>query len=131
MTTYLSAEDAERIHATILKNSGGLDGLRDRNLLLSALDAPKATFSGHEMYPTIADKAATYLYHLIKNHPFNDGNKRTAYVVVFTFLEANDVQPHFTKEELEEAAVLVAENQMSKGEVLTFFRGSYVSSDRG
>jgi death on curing protein len=54
----------------LMKKFGGLPGIRDKNLLLSTLEAPKASFGEKEMYPSIHEKAAIYLYHIVKNHPF-------------------------------------------------------------
>jgi death-on-curing protein len=120
MTEYLSLQQVIDIHNVMIKRFGGLAGIRDKNLLLSALEAPKASFGGAELYPSIFEKAATYLYHIIRNHPFNDGNKRTAYFVTLLFLEANNIVNHFKKTNLEKMAVLTAEGKISK-EQLAFF----------
>jgi len=67
-------------------------GLASAPSLLSAINAPRATFDGRELYPSICDKAATLFRSLIKNHPFVDGNKRTALVTVVLFFETNGYQ---------------------------------------
>jgi len=76
-----------------------LPGVRDNNLLHSALEMPKLSFGGQEIYPTVYEKAAAYLYHIARNHPFIDGNKRTAYFVTRAFLVANNAPKLFKKED--------------------------------
>jgi death on curing protein len=75
---------------------------------------------GLEMYPSIYEKAATYLYHIVRNHPFNDANKRTGHVATLIFLKGNDVQPLFKNDHLENFVVEVAKGEVSK-EKLTHF----------
>ena len=77
------------IHADLLRRYGGRLGIRDRNLLASALAQPKMTAGGKFLHRTIFDKAAAYGYHLCRNHPFIDGNKRIAFVVMDMFLQRN------------------------------------------
>lgn len=105
----------------MLQRFGGLPGIRDKNLLHSAIEAPKAAFGGKDMYPSIFDKAAAYLYHLAKNHPFNDANKRTAYVSALVFLKANHMSISFKKETLEQLVIGVAEGKIEKSELAYFF----------
>jgi len=73
-------------------------GLASAPSLLSAINAPRATFDGRELYPSICDKAATLFRSLITNHPFVDGNKRTALVTVVLFFETNGYQLKVSKE---------------------------------
>jgi death-on-curing protein len=82
---YLTANQVIAFHDTLIEKFGGLSGIRDKNLLYSALNAPKVSFGGKDMYSSIPEKAAVYLYHIAKNHPFNDANKRTAYVTAIAF----------------------------------------------
>ena len=77
------------IHADLLHRYGGQPGLRDRNLLESALAQPRATFQRKYLHKTVFDKAAAYGYHICKNHPFIDGNKRVAFVLMDLFLQKN------------------------------------------
>lgn len=85
MIIYLTSFQVISFRQILIKRFGGLPGIRNQSLLESALDAPKATFSGEELYPSISEKAAIYLYHISKNHPFNNGNKRAAFVASLTF----------------------------------------------
>ena len=77
------------IHARQIERFGGTPGVRDEGLLESALAQPQATFGGDFLHPTISEQAAAYLYHIAMNHPFIDGNKRTAFAVMDTFLRLN------------------------------------------
>lgn len=88
MTKYLTIEQVIDFQKTLIEMYGGHPGIRDLNLLQSALDAPKASFQNKQMYPSISDKGAALLFHLAKNHPFFDANKRTAYVSVLAFLRS-------------------------------------------
>lgn len=85
----LDTEVVLRIHSAAIARFGGLDGVRDEGLLESALAQPFQTFGGEELYPTLAQKAARYAYGIASNHPFADGNKRTATAVLGTFLRMN------------------------------------------
>lgn len=123
MIKYLTAEHVISFHKEILRVSGGLAGIRSKNLLLSALAAPKASFAGQQMYPLIDEKAAVYLYHLARNHPFNDGNKRTAYISTLVFMELNQGDLKFDVSSLEDVVVDVAQGKFSKDQLLRFFLG--------
>lgn len=120
MIEYLSLEHVLNIHDAMIERFGGLAGIRDMNLLLSALEAPKASFDGCDFYPSVYEKAAVYLYHIVRNHPFNDANKRTAYFITLLFLEANTSYIEFKRTELEHIVVLTAQGKISK-EQLSFF----------
>ena len=81
------------IHAEVLAAHGGLRGLRDRGLLESAVAAPQASYGGRPLMRDVVEIAAAYLYYLCRNHPFADGNKRTALAAALVFLEANGRLP--------------------------------------
>jgi len=119
---YLTVNQVIAFHDLLLKNFGGLPGLRDKNLLHSALEAPKASFGGKDMYPTIYEKASAYLYHLARNHPFNDGNKRTAYVASLAFLKANRAPIRFKLRHLEQVVIDVADGKIDKEHLAHFFK---------
>jgi death-on-curing protein len=119
---YLSLEQVVEAHDTAIAKFGGLHGIRDKNLLLSAVDTPKAAMFGQELYPTIYNKAAAYLYHIVCNHPFLDGNKRTGFIVTILFLKANDTSIVFDKKEFEDFVVEVAKGKKSKEEIAYFLQ---------
>jgi death-on-curing protein len=81
------------IHAEVLAAHGGAEGLRDRALLESAVGAPQATMMGKPLLSDPVDIAAAYLFYLCSNHPFVDGNKRTALATCLVFLSENDLLP--------------------------------------
>jgi death-on-curing protein len=77
-----------RVHDRLIEEFGGIKGVRDQSGLEAALARPYATFDGHDLYPHPIDKAAAVFESLIINHPFLDGNKRTAYILLrLTLLE--------------------------------------------
>jgi len=106
------------IHEEVLRANGGSSGIRDENLLESALAAPRATMMGRPMIEDPIEMAAAYLFYLSRNHPFVDGNKRVALTTCLLFLEANGLLPN-PKLALEpwEAFVLdVAASRIDRGE---------------
>ena len=111
MTDYsvLNLEQVVYIHEHIVAFSGGLQGARDVGLLHSALERPKATFGGDDLYLSIVEKAAALIHSLVNNHPFVDGNKRTAYAVLVRFLAANDFVLDVSQEDVVLFCVGVAE----------------------
>jgi death on curing protein len=79
------------IHALQLGEFGGIAGVRDRGLLESAVEQPRATAFGELLHTDLFEMAAAYLFHIVKNHAFLDGNKRTALVAALVFLDINGV----------------------------------------
>lgn len=89
MTIFLAIDEVIATHDRIIKETGGREGIFSFTLLHSAVERPKATFSGMDLYPTIFEKAASLIHSLIQNHPFEDGNKRTALASMVRFLHLN------------------------------------------
>lgn len=89
VTVHLSSDSVLAIHEEVLKAHGGGAGLREKSLLESAIAAPQATFGGEPIMSDPIEIAAAYLYYLCKNHPFVDGNKRTALAACLVFLSEN------------------------------------------
>lgn len=89
---------------------------------------PKAAFGGQDLHPTVFDKASAYLYHVVKNHPFIDGNKRTSAALALTFLELNRVKFKINMLDFEELVVATAKGLISKNEIAHFFSGQKYSS---
>lgn len=89
MTHYLSVAQVLAIHDQAINRYGGSPGLRDLGLLESALGRPQASMFGEDAYPDLFEKAAALLHSLLKNHPFVDGNKRTALSSCAIFLHLN------------------------------------------
>lgn len=120
MIEYLSVEEVIAMHDTFLQEFGGLSGIRDINLLISAVETPKSKMFGQDLYPTMYDKAAAYLFHIVCNHPFNDGNKRTGFGSALLFLKANSILIKFDKKKYENLVVEVAKGKVTKEEIAHF-----------
>lgn len=89
MIAYITFEYTMKIHDELVREYGGRLGVLNEGLLKSALEMPKAQFNGKDLHRTIFDKTAAYLFHLIQNHPFVDGNKRTATMIAMIFFASN------------------------------------------
>jgi death-on-curing protein len=90
---YLTVEAVKAIHREVLAAHGGAAGIRDETLLESAVAAPQATMMGQSLISDPIEIAAAYLFYICRNHPFVDGNKRTALAACLVFLEANQFSP--------------------------------------
>ena len=91
--SHPTAEAVKAIHAEVLAAHGGSAGLRDEALLESAVAAPQATMAGESLLAEPVEIAAAYLFYLCRNHPFVDGNKRTALATCLVFLSENGLLP--------------------------------------
>ena len=111
---FLTVDEVEALHAEQLQLFGGLAGIRDRAALESAVGMPAVTFDGELLPPTVFDMAAAYAYHLAENHPFVDGNKRTALNAALVFLGLNGWDVDDPDERLYGAMVSVANGEGSK-----------------
>lgn len=89
MTLFLSPEQILFLHSRLIQETGGMHGVRDLSMLLSAVGRPQATFDGKALYPDLFAKTAALLDSLIRDHPFVDGNKRTAITAAGIFLAVN------------------------------------------
>ncbi|MCS6903689.1 MAG: type II toxin-antitoxin system death-on-curing family toxin [Candidatus Bipolaricaulota bacterium] len=94
---YLATDEVLLIHERILERSGGAKGIREWGLLDSAVQRPQATFGGKDLYADLFSKAAVLGHSLVLNHPFVDGNKRTAWEAMHTFIEENGYALRATK----------------------------------
>ncbi len=108
MSQYLTLEEILRLHFQIIEDFGGSHGVRDENRLKSVVEAPKQEVFGQQQYPDIFEKAAVYLRNIVGDHPFSDGNKRTAITVCGIFLARNHHKFSATPKALEDFAVQVA-----------------------
>lgn len=107
----LSKEQILTLHSTLIAETGGSDGIRDENLLESAISAPFQTFDNAEIFPSIQQKAARLGYGLIKNHAFIDGNKRIGTHVMLVFLALNKIELDYTQKELSDTILKVAADE--------------------
>ena len=101
---------------------GGSDGIRDKGLLESAVSTPQASFGDQFLHSDIFHMAGAYLFHIVKNHPFIDGLKRTGAMAAFVFLKLNHYT--FTADELRYERLVreVAEGKSGKQELARFFQ---------
>ena len=114
---FFSDEQILKIHSSLISKTGGIDGVRDKNLLDSAIKSPFQTFGGKELYPTIFDKVAQLCYSLIQNHSFADGNKRIGVHLTLLFLKINDFELNYSQKELIDFGLGIASGKMSKDDV--------------
>jgi death on curing protein len=120
--TFLSLDEVLALHADQIERYGGALGVRDVGLLQSALAVPRASFGGTLLHGTAVEMAAAYLVHLVRNHPFVDGNKRTGLAAAIAFLGLNDLWLEAAADELIELVLGVAEGRISKAEVAVFLQ---------
>ncbi|KAF0246535.1 MAG: Death-on-curing family [Planctomycetota bacterium] len=111
---FLTLEQVLEAHREQLSLFGGSDGVRDQGLLDAALAMPRAGFGGQFAHEDIPAMAAAYLFHIVKNHPFFDGNKRVGADVALIFLALNGLKSLLTNEELVSLTLGVAEGRTSK-----------------
>jgi death-on-curing protein len=119
---FLTLDEALAIHAHQIERYGGALGVRDQALLESALATPAATFAGEYLHPSLHEQGAAYLFHLVKNHPFVDGNKRVGLACSLAFLRLNGICVRATDDDLVDIVVGVAEGRRSKADVAVFLR---------
>jgi death-on-curing protein len=129
MPTFLTLDEVMAIHADRIERHGGGKGIRDPNLLRSALARPAATVAGEWLHPTLPGMAAAYLFHLCRDRPFVDGNERAALAVAGVFMELNGLELVAAADVLYDVVVAVAEGRTSKAE-LAFFLSRHVRSVR-
>jgi death-on-curing protein len=113
---YLVLNEVLELYRRVIEQSGGAFGVRDLGLLESALAQPRMTFSGTELYPTIAEKAASLGYSIINNHPFVDGNKRTGHAAMEVFLILNSYEIEAPLEEQEKIVLQLASGELGREE---------------
>ena len=105
-------------------------GVRDENLLASAVNTPFQTFMGNDLYPSLYDKAAQLCYGIVKNHPFTDGNKRTALHSMYLYLIINGVYINATQQEVEDLIIDVAAGNMTNTELAEWLRENTIKIDK-
>lgn len=114
----LSKKQILMLHSQLIEETGGIDGVRDFNLLESAIENPFQVFAGEELYPTIQAKGARLGYGLIKNHCMLDGNKRIGVHAMLVFFELNGIVLEYTQKELYEMVLAVADSRLNYEDML-------------
>lgn len=106
-------DDVLEFHRELTDKYTMESGIHDMNMLLSAINTPFQSFAGQDLYPTVFDKSSRLCFGLAKNHPFNDGNKRTAVHTMLIYLGLNDIFLDYEQIELETVIIDVASGKMS------------------
>lgn len=119
---FLSLAEVLEIHRDQIERYGGKTGIRDLGLLQSALAMPAAGFGGRYLHGDLFEMAAAYLFHIVRNHPFVDGNKRTGAVAALVFLFLNGMEIEASEDIFEQTVRAVAEGKMDKSAIAGFFR---------
>ena len=122
MIDFLEVQDLLSLHADQVALYGGTHGVRDMGLLESAIAQPRATFGGEYLHKGLFEMAAAYLFHLVKNHPFFDGNKRTGAVASLVFLDINGVEIDAPEGSIYDLTIAVAVGHAGKTQIADFFR---------
>jgi death-on-curing protein len=119
---FLTLDDIIESHQNQIDTYGGSHGIRDIGLLESAIAQPEASFGGRYLHADIFEMAAAYLYHLVMNHPFVDGNKRVGLEAALIFLEINNENLKASDQELVDLVLKTTAGQVGKREIAEFFR---------
>jgi death-on-curing protein len=119
---FLGLDEVIEIHCDQIKRYGGHPGIRDIELLKSAVAMPAAGFGDNYLHTDIYEMAAAYLYHIIRNHPFIDGNKRTGAVASVVFLMMKGIEINPDKDSFERTVLSAAEGKIDKAGIAQFFR---------
>lgn len=121
---FLRIHEALFIHQDQVRRYGGDGSVHEGHLLFSAVAQPRATFDGAFLHADLFDMAAAYLFHLVQNHPFVDGNKRAGAATALVFLEMNGVDVDADEDDLVELVFAVAQGRADKARVADFFRAA-------
>jgi death-on-curing protein len=118
----LTLDEVLALHEDQLNRYGGAPGIRDLALLESAIAAPAASYEGEFLHTSLSEMAAAYLFHLTKNHPFIDGNKRVGLISAIVFLGFNDLLVAAKPDALTKLVIGVADGSVSKADVAVFLK---------
>jgi death on curing protein len=119
---FLTLDEIVELHADLITEFGGTPEVRDWDLLHSAIATPQAGFGDQYLHVDLYEMAAAYLFHLVQNHPFVDGNKRIGLAAALTFLELNGMEISATNPVLVVTVLDVAQGKMGKAALAEFFR---------
>lgn len=119
---FLALDEVLALHSDQIRRYGGRPGLRDVSLLSSAIAMPAATYRGEYLHQGLPEMAAAYLFHICRNHPFIDGNKRASLAAALTFLWLNRMSVKASEDELTELVMGVAAGTIGKPEVAVFLK---------
>ncbi len=117
---FLTLDEVMALHADQIERYGGRPGIRDLGLLQSALGTPSATFEGRFLHEDLHEMAAAHLFHIVRNHPFVDGNKRVGLMDLLAFLGLNSRRLDANAREVEDLVRSIARGRVSKAETAVF-----------
>jgi len=117
---FLTLDEVLALHEDQIRRYGGSSGVRDVGLLESALGSAAARFDGVFLHDTLFEMSAAILYGVCRNHPFVEGNKRTAVAASLTFLEMNGTEIEADEDDFYDLVIGVAEGRVSKSAVAVF-----------
>ncbi len=121
---FLGLDEVIEIHRDQINRYGGHPGVRDMGLLHSALAMPQASYGGEFLHADLFEMAAAYLFHIVQNHPFVDGNKRVGVVAALVFLGLNGIEVSVSNEALFQTVMEVSQGKLGKGPIGEFLRRS-------
>jgi death-on-curing protein len=121
---FLTTDEVLELQEGQIELYGGSAGVRDAGLLDSALSMPKQSVFGQLAHTDLPSMAAAYLYHLVRNHAFVDGNKRIGALAADQFLYMNDLDLTLDEQQLVDTVLAVATGRMTKDELIELFRGN-------
>ncbi len=121
---FLTFNDVCHLHDKIIHKYGGIMGIRDKHLLESACQQPQLFLFGEYVHSDIFHMAAAHSFHIIKNHPFVDGNKRTGILTALTFLERNGATVVTDFNSLFNVALDIAQSKLDKEQIAQFYGNS-------
>jgi death-on-curing protein len=121
---FLQLDEIIEIHNNQIILYGGRAGVRDLDLLKTAIAMPAAGFGGEYLHRDIYEMAAAYLFHIVRSHPFIDGNKRTGAVASAVFLMLNGIELQADEDSLEKLVISVAKGKMRKAGISKAFRNN-------
>ncbi len=119
---WLRADDVIRLHSRLIRQTGGMDGLRDRDGLEAALAAPFQSFDGIDLFPTEIEKIVRLGYGLASNHVFVDGNKRIGALSMQLLLQLNGYQPNLHSGELADMFIAIADGRAREQNLLAWVK---------
>jgi len=122
--TFLTLDEVIEIHRDMIERYGGSFGIRDEGLLESAPAMPQAGFGEQYLHSDVFEMAAAYLFHIVRNHPFVDGNKRTGAMAAFTFLKLNQQTLNAGELKFERLVRAAAEGKLGKEKIAEFFQNN-------
>jgi death-on-curing protein len=120
----IEISEVEKIHDILIERFGGAKGIRDKGTFESAIGRPFQTFDGKDLYPDPVDKAAAIFESIVSNHPFVDGNKRTAYVLMRLILKRNQLDIEVDQDIKYDFVIKAAKGELTFDKIKTWIRNN-------